>query len=173
MTACAHDPAIENSEPAFSPDPLVSRSKVPALITNEPPAISRGDFVITLITPDMALAPHTADAGPRMTSICLISFMFTGRKSHAMNPKKSWYRLRPSIRASCDVDSVDVAPRLVMLMSRAEVCVTLTPGTERNRSPYVCAGALAIDWLEMSETVAGAFTSFCSVRVAVTTTCSS
>ena len=28
---------------------------------------------MTLITPVMALAPHTADAGPRITSICLIS----------------------------------------------------------------------------------------------------
>jgi hypothetical protein len=79
LTACAHDPAIENIAPAFSPDPFVSRANVPALMLNDPPAISRGDFVITLITPDIALAPHTADAGPRMTSICLISLRFTGR----------------------------------------------------------------------------------------------
>ena len=37
------------------------------------PCISRGVFVMTLTTPVMALAPHTADAGPRITSICLIS----------------------------------------------------------------------------------------------------
>ena len=35
-------------------------------------------------------APHTADAGPRITSICLISAGLTGRKSHATKPKKSW-----------------------------------------------------------------------------------
>ena len=37
------------------------------------PCISLGVFVITLTTPVIALAPHTADAGPRITSICLIS----------------------------------------------------------------------------------------------------
>ena len=54
------------------------------------PGISRGDLVITLTTPVSALAPQTADAGPRMTSICLISDGLIGRKSHATNPKKSW-----------------------------------------------------------------------------------
>ena len=42
--------------------------------------------------------------------------------------------LRPSTSASCEVESVEVAPREVMLMSRAEVWVTFTPGTERNTS---------------------------------------
>ena len=55
-------------------------------------------------------------------------------------PKKSRYTLRPSTRASCDVDSVEVAPRLVMLMSRAETCETLTPGTARSRSPMLVPG---------------------------------
>ena len=54
------------------------------------PCISRGDLVITLTTPFSALAPQTADAGPRITSICLISFRLTGRKSHITKPKKSW-----------------------------------------------------------------------------------
>ena len=42
--------------------------------------------------------------------------------------------LRPSTSASCDVESVEVAPRLVKLMSRADVCVTFTPGTARKTS---------------------------------------
>ena len=42
------------------------------------------------ITPVIAFAPQTADAGPRITSICLISGVSIGRKSHATNPKKSW-----------------------------------------------------------------------------------
>ena len=43
--------------------------------------------------------------------------------------------LRPSTSASWEVESVLPAPRDVMLMSRAEVCVTFTPGTPRSRSP--------------------------------------
>ena len=35
-------------------------------------------------------APQTAEAGPRITSICAISLVSTGRKSQATNPKKSW-----------------------------------------------------------------------------------
>ena len=48
--------------------------------------------------------------------------------------------LRPSTSASCDVASVDVAPRVVRLTSRAETCVTLMPGTARSRSPMLVAG---------------------------------
>jgi hypothetical protein len=36
--------------------------------------------------------------------------------------------------ASCEVASVDEAPRIVMLKSRAEVCEMFTPGTERKSS---------------------------------------
>ena len=89
---------------------------------------------MTLMTPFSALAPQTADAGPRITSMRLISSRFAGMKSHIVNPKKSWYRLRPSTTASCDVASDDVAPRLVTLTSRAEICVMFTPGTLRSRS---------------------------------------
>ena len=53
--------------------PVRERSNWPKRIVTLVPCISRGVFVITLTTPVMALAPHTADAGPRMTSICLIS----------------------------------------------------------------------------------------------------
>jgi hypothetical protein len=35
--------------------------------------------------------------------------------------------LRPSSSASVEVASVDVAPRIVMLKSRADVCAMLTP----------------------------------------------
>ena len=36
--------------------------------------------------------------------------------------------------ASCEVASVEVAPRMLMLKSRAEVWVRFMPGTERNSS---------------------------------------
>ena len=36
--------------------------------------------------------------------------------------------------AELEVASVDDAPRIVMLKSRAEVCDKFTPGTERNNS---------------------------------------
>ena len=98
------------------------------------PAISRGVLVMKLTTPESALAPHTAEAGPRMTSIWRTSFGLTGRKSQATKPKKSRYRLRPSMSASCEVASVEVAPRMLMLKSRAEVCVMFMPGTERSSS---------------------------------------
>jgi len=71
-----------------APDPA-SRLKPPALSTTVPPFCSRGDLVMMLTTPVMAFAPHTADAGPRITSICLISFMFAGNRSHSTMPKKS------------------------------------------------------------------------------------
>ena len=54
-----------------------------------PPSDSRGDFVMMLTTPVIAFAPHTADAGPRITSICLMSSMFAGNRSHSTMPKKS------------------------------------------------------------------------------------
>jgi hypothetical protein len=53
------------------------------------PCISRGDLVMMFTTPLIALAPQTADAGPRTTSICLTSLKFSGRKSQPTNPKKS------------------------------------------------------------------------------------
>ena len=59
-------------------------------------------------------------------------------------PKKSRYTLRPSTSASCDVASVDVAPRVVMLTSRADTWVTLMPGTARSRSPMLVAGEFSI-----------------------------
>ena len=52
-------------------------------------ASSRGDLVMTLTTPLIALAPQTADAGPRITSICLISLALVGTRSHITMPKKS------------------------------------------------------------------------------------
>ena len=42
------------------------------------PAASRGDLVMMLMTPVSALAPQMADAGPRTTSICLMSSMLDG-----------------------------------------------------------------------------------------------
>src|SRR5262249_43979351 len=121
----------------------------------------------------MALAPQTADAGPRMTSICLMSFGFVGTRSHMTIPKKSRYIVRPSTRVSCEVASVDVALRLVMLTSRADTCVTFVPGTERRRSPTFDPGEFWIVELEMTVMAGGAFTRSCSTLDAVTTTCSS
>ena len=48
--------------------------------------------------------------------------------------------LRPSTRASCDVASVEVAPRVVMFTSRADACMTFMPGTARSRSAMFVAG---------------------------------
>jgi hypothetical protein len=76
---------------------------------------SRGVFEMKLTTPESALAPQTAEAGPRITSTCFSSKAFTGTRSQAMKPKKSRYRLRPSSTASCEVDNVDVAPRMFRL----------------------------------------------------------
>ncbi len=87
--AAAWLPETENSEPFDCSTPLASRPNVPTVTIRLSPRISRGDLVITLTTPVSALAPHTADAGPRITSICLISLVFTGRKSQATKPKKS------------------------------------------------------------------------------------
>ncbi len=89
LTAVAKVPLIEKSDPFDAPLPFDSRPNVPAPIVTLAPCISRGDLVMTLMTPSSAFAPHTADAGPRITSIRLISFVFTGMKSHITNPKKS------------------------------------------------------------------------------------
>ena len=69
--------------------PGTSRPNVPTPSVTLVPWSSRGVLVMTLTTPYMALAPQMADAGPRMTSICLISAGLTGRKSQATKPKKS------------------------------------------------------------------------------------
>jgi hypothetical protein len=71
------------------------------------------------------------------------------------------------------VESVDVAPRDVRLTSRADTCVTLTPGTVRSRSPMLVPGEFCIVSDETTLTAAGALTSCSSVFDAVTTTCSS
>ena len=42
-----------------------------------------------LTAPVIALAPHTADAGPRTTSICSTASKFVGTRSHSTRPKKS------------------------------------------------------------------------------------
>ena|SRR5437899_4965346 len=97
-----------------------SRLNMPAESVTFVPRVSRGDFVMTFTTPVSALAPHTAEAGPRITSICLMSDMLFGRKSHSTRPKKSRYTDLPSSRTSCVLDKVDVACRLVTLMSRAD-----------------------------------------------------
>src|SRR2546423_61144 len=93
--------------PLPAPDPA-SRLKPPALNVTFVPCCSRGDLVMMLTTPVNAFAPHTADAGPRMTSICLTSPRFVGTKSHRTRPKKSRYTERPSTSTSCEFDSVEV-----------------------------------------------------------------
>jgi hypothetical protein len=112
-----------------------SRLKSPPLSVTPKPSCSRGDFVITLMTPVMAFAPQTTEAGPRTTSICLMSpEVAVGTKSHSTSPKKSRYTERPSTRTSWELLSVEVAWRVVRFMSRAEVWITFIPGTERSRS---------------------------------------
>ena len=69
--------------------------------------------------------------------------------------------------------SVDVAPRVVMLMSRADTWVMLMPGTARSRSPTLVAGEFSMVAVVITVTAAGAFTSCSSDREAVTMTCSS
>ena len=71
------------------------------------------------------------------------------------------------------VESVPVAPREVTLMSRADTCVMLTPGTVRRSSAKFWVGALSIVPGPITVIVAGALISFSSVRDAETTTVSS
>ena len=66
--------------------------------------------------------------------------------------------------------SVPVAARLVRLMSRAETCVTLTPGIDRSSSAKFADGADSIACDVMTLIVAGASMSFSSVFDALTTT---
>ena len=79
-----------NSAPIPLPtvDPAL-RLNPPALSVTVPPGASRGAFVITFTTPVSAFAPQTADPGPRITSICLMSDRLVGRKSQSTRPKKS------------------------------------------------------------------------------------
>jgi hypothetical protein len=88
-----------------------------------------------LTTPEAAFAPHTAEAGPRTTSICLMSAVVTGTRSQKITLKKSKYSVRPSTRASWELARNGLARRLARFTSRAELWITLRPGTERNRSP--------------------------------------
>ena len=86
--------AIVAFAPKIDPIPFptvepASRLNPPAVIDTLVPGASRGDFVMTLTTPVIALAPHTADAGPRITSICFTLDRLVGMKSHSTSPKKS------------------------------------------------------------------------------------
>ena len=89
MAAAACVPLKYQSDPLPRPSSLTSRPKVPTPIVKLLPASSRGVLVMKLTTPDSALAPQIAEAGPRITSIWRTSFGFTGRKSQATKPKKS------------------------------------------------------------------------------------
>lgn len=66
-----------------------------------------------------------------------------------------------------------MAWRLVMLMSRAEVWITLIPGVDRRRSPKFWEGELAIDSEVTTLRVAGALMRVDSTLEAETTTTSS
>ena len=88
--ACACVALIANRPPPSNESSRGVRSNWPNWIETEFPTISLGVLVITFTTPVSAFDPHTADAGPRMTSICFIWAASTGMKSHMTNPKKSW-----------------------------------------------------------------------------------
>ena len=91
LIACAYENAPLNwwPSPSDSREPP-SRLNSPPLSTRPKPSFSRGVLVMTLTTPFTALAPQTTDAGPRTTSICLISpEVGDGTRSHSTNPKKS------------------------------------------------------------------------------------
>ena len=135
LTICAVLALAPKIPPASSltPEP-VSRPKKPPLSETVVPGASRGDLVMMFTTPVSAFAPQTADAGPRTTSICLMSPKLVGRKSHRTSPKKSRYTDRPSISTSCELERVDVLCRLVRLKSRADVWIAFMPGTDRSRS---------------------------------------
>ena len=49
---------------------------------------SRGDFVMMFTTPVSAFAPHTAEAGPRTTSICLMSSRLRGNEVPEDQPEE-------------------------------------------------------------------------------------
>ena len=73
LVAAACAALMANIPPPSNESSGPERSNWPNRIDRLVPCISRGVFVMILTTPVMALAPHTADAGPRITSICLIS----------------------------------------------------------------------------------------------------
>ncbi len=171
--------AYEKLPPYWAPSPSASREppsrlKKPPVRVTPKPSFSRGDLVITFTTPVSAFAPHTTEAGPRTTSICLISpELAVGMKSHSTRPKKSRYTERPSTRTSCELLSVEVDCRVVRFMSRAEVWMTFIPGTERSRSAYVCAGVVSRTCCETTLIVAGASMTFVSTLEALSTVTSS
>ena len=68
---------------------------------------------------------------------------------------------------------MEVAARAVRLMSRADIWITFTPGTERSVSAMFCAGCAASCSLVTTLIVAGASISFCSTLEALSTVISS
>ena len=77
------------------------------------PCISRGVLEMTLTTPVIALAPQTADAGPRITSICLISLRVDGQEVPRDEPEEvlvdaTAHPAAPAVESA----SVPVAARL-------------------------------------------------------------
>ena len=97
---------------------------MPAAARTCPPRVSRGLLLITWTTPPTALAPHSAEAGPRTTSTCSTRDMSVGANSHITKPRKSWYRLRPSARTRVEVLIPPVAEREAMFTTTIACVVT-------------------------------------------------
>ena len=88
-----------------------------------------------LTTPVSAFAPQTADAGPRTTSICLMSPKSRGQEVPQDQPEEIEIDRAPVDAAPvCELERVDVLCRLVRLKSRADVWIAFMPGTDRSRS---------------------------------------
>src|SRR5262245_66563441 len=86
LTAAAWVARAEKKPPAPACAAPAPRSNRPVPTDTDEPAMSRGDFVRMFTTPSIAFAPQTADAGPRMSSICLISSDSIGTESHKTKP---------------------------------------------------------------------------------------
>src|SRR2546427_546329 len=108
----------------WSSDVCSSDLSVPPPPDSSTPCVSLASFVMTLITPLTALAPHSVAPGPLMTSIRSMSARGTSCTSQNTPEYNGVYTVRPSMSTRSLLAVVLLNPRALMAQSRELTCAT-------------------------------------------------
>ena len=94
------------------------------------PITSRAVGVVMFTTPLKALAPYSAEPGPRTISTLPRSSSGWVMPFHSCEPRNAIARSRPSCSTSTRRLSDELNPRALTLKSFTPLCTTSTPGTD-------------------------------------------
>ena len=94
------------------------------------PITSRAVGVVMFTTPLKALAPYSAEPGPRTISTLPRSSSGWVMPFHSCEPRNAIARSRPSCSTSTRRLSDELKPRALTLKSLTPLCTTSTPGTD-------------------------------------------